>query len=202
MTHSADDSPFSRVFNALDALHRDDPKRVDIDGVSQPAELIYARRMSAWLERFDADASKCLRLAVRAQHLERWRVPRTDYPEGRTGYLTWRRDQGKRAGETAANLMTEAGYSEDDAQRTANIINKKGLKRDAEVQALEDCACLTFLENYFADFSRTVERERMIRIVQKTWGKMSPRARSLALELPMSETSAAIVQRALGDAPA
>lgn len=197
MTRASDTPAFSRVFDALDDLHRDDPQSVEIDGTAAPKELVYARRMSAWLEHIHPAAADTLRLAVRAQHLERWLVPRTDYPEGRTGYLTWRRDQGQRAGETAAKLMLGAGYREDDAERTATIINKKGLKRDAEVQALEDCACLTFLENYFADFSRTVERERMIRIVQKTWRKMSPEAQAMALELPMSEASTAIVREAL-----
>lgn len=201
MTCTSSSTPFIRVFNALDDLHRDDPKTVEIQDTTEPAELVYARRMTAWLAQLQSEPSEPLRLAVRAQHLERWQVPRTDYPDGRTGYLTWRRDQGKRAGETAARLMIEAGYSEDDAERTANIINKKGLKRDAEVQTLEDCACLAFLENYFADFSHTIERERMIRIVQKTWRKMSPRAHKLALELPMSEASSAIVNEALDDTP-
>ncbi|WP_344703003.1 DUF4202 domain-containing protein [Halomonas cibimaris] len=199
MTRAFDTTPFTAVFNALDSLHMDDPQTVDINGAAEPAEQVYARRMSAWLERLDADASECLRLAVRAQHLQRWQVPRADYPEGRVGYLTWRRDQSRRAGETAARLMRNAGYSEADAARTADIISKKGLKRDAEVQTLEDCACLSFLENYFADFSRTLARDHMIRIVQKTWGKMSPRARELALTLPMSERSAVIVGEALAD---
>ncbi|WNK19259.1 DUF4202 domain-containing protein [Halomonas piscis] len=189
------------VFNALDEIHRGDPRTVEVDGAAEPKELVYARRMSAWLEHLDGEPGEILRLAVRAQHLERWRLPRADYPEGRAGYLTWRRDQSRRAGETTAKLMIDAGYAEAEAERAARIIRKQGLKRDAEVQTLEDCACLVFLENYFADFSRTIERDHLIRIVQKTWRKMSPRARELALALPMSEASAAIVKEALADAP-
>ncbi|MGO1535022.1 MAG: DUF4202 domain-containing protein, partial [Halomonas sp.] len=135
---------------------------------------------------------------VRAQHLQRWLVPRAEYPEGRVGYLTWRRDQSIRAGDTTAQLMLEAGYSDKDANRAAKIIGKKGLGRDADVQALEDCACLVFLENYFADFSRKIEHDHMVRIVQMTWRKMSPRAHELALTLPMTDASLALVKEALG----
>ncbi|GAB2710264.1 DUF4202 domain-containing protein [Halomonas garicola] len=202
MTRAFTTTPFITVFDALDDLHRGDPRIVEVDGEAEPRELVYARRMSAWLEHIDSEPSDILRLAVRAQHLERWQLPRADYTEGRVGYLTWRRDQSRRAGETTARLMREAGYAEADAERAARIIRKQDLKRDAEVQTLEDCACLVFLENYFADFSRTIERDHLIRIVQKTWRKMSPGARELALALPMSETSAAIVQEALADAPA
>ncbi|SHM42024.1 DUF4202 domain-containing protein [Vreelandella subglaciescola] len=197
MTRASDTSAFSHVFDALDDLHRDDPKTVEINGADEPKELIYARRMSAWLAHIHPEATETLRLAVRAQHLQRWLVPRAEYPEGRVGYLTWRRDQSHQAGGTTAALMHKAGYGESDAERTANIIRKQGLGRDDDVQTLEDCACLVFLENYFADFSRTIERDHLIRIVQKTWRKMSPAAHELALTLPMSDASTALVHEAL-----
>src|SRR5690606_13295164 len=136
-------------------------------------------------------------IAVRAQHLQRWQVPRKEYPEGRAGYLAWRRDQGRRAGETAAGIMRESGYSAEDAERVAQMIRKQGLGRDAGAQAVEDCACLVFLENYFADFSRQVERDHLVDIVRKTWKKMSPRARELALLLPMADEARAVVEEAL-----
>lgn len=96
--------------------------------------------------------------------------------------------------------MRDAGYSAADAERTATIIRKQGLGRDADVQTLEDCACLVFLENYFADFSRKIDQQHMVRIVQKTWGKMSPQAHTLALTLPMNAPCAALVKEALGSA--
>ncbi|BBI52010.1 hypothetical protein HORIV_44310 [Vreelandella olivaria] len=94
--------------------------------------------------------------------------------------------------------MREAGYSDEEANRVKAIIGKKGLGRDPDVQALEDCACLVFLENYFADFSRKIKHDHMVRIVQMTWRKMSPRAHELALQLPMSDASLALVKEALG----
>lgn len=188
----------NRTLSAIDALHAQDPRSTrQADGTALPQELAYAERMTHWLFELKSDPGELLQLAVRAQHLQRWKVPRGDYPEGRVGYLTWRRDQGLRAGGTAATLMREAGFDDESAQRVADMIAKKGLGRDPEVQTLEDCACLVFLENYFADFSRKVEHDHMVRIVQKTWRKMSSQAHALALELPMSSTSAAIVKEAL-----
>lgn len=190
---------FEQTLAAIDTLHGEDPRATTLaDGTSMPQELAYAQRMSDWLDRVHDAPDEALRLAVRAQHLQRWLVPRAEYPEGRVGYLTWRRDQGIRAGDTTAQLMREAGYSDEDANRAAKIIGKKGLGRDDDVQALEDCACLVFLENYFADFSRKIEHDHMVRIVQMTWRKMSPRAHELALTLPMTDASLALVKEALG----
>lgn len=190
---------FNQTLDAIDALHAEDPRTTTLaDGTLIPQELAYAQRMSDWLDRVHDAPDDVLRLAVRAQHLQRWLVKREEYPEGRVGYLTWRRDQGVRAGTTTAQLMQDAGYSVEQANRAAAIIGKKGLGRDPDVQALEDCACLVFLENYFADFARKIEHDHMVSIVQKTWRKMSPRAHELALKLPMSDASAALVKEALG----
>lgn len=190
-------TPYHEALLALDRLHAEDPRRVTVEGQPQPLELWHAGRMSAWLEQLIESPGECLRLAVRAQHLKRWEVPRDDYPEGRVGYLTWRRDQGQRAGELTASIMREAGYSEAETDDTARMVRKQGLGRDPGTQAVEDCACLVFLENYFADFSRQVDHDHLIRIVQKTWRKMSPRAHELALALPMSDSDRALVEEAL-----
>lgn len=191
------ESPFEKSLAAIDALHAEDPRAIEVEGESLPLELWHGRRMSAWLEQLVDAPDELVQLAVRAQHLQRWQVPRRDYPEGRVGYLTWRRDQGQRAGETAARLMQESGYSAEEAEQVARMIRKQGLGRDEGTQAVEDCACLVFLENYFADFSRQVEHDHLIRIVQKTWKKMSPRAHELALGLPMAAEARALVEEAL-----
>lgn len=190
-------SPLDQTLAALDALHAEDPRRVEVDGEPVPQELWHAGRMSAWLERLHEHPDELMRLAVRGQHLQRWQVPRSDYPEGRVGYLTWRRDQGQRAGETTARLMQQAGYTAEQAERVARMIRKQGLGRDEGAQAVEDCACLVFLENYFGDFSKQIDHDHLIRIVQMTWKKMSPRAHELALGLPMTAEARGLVEEAL-----
>ena len=42
--------------------------------------------------------------AARAQHIHRWEIPRSDYPEGRAGYLKWRTDLGKLHADTASAI--------------------------------------------------------------------------------------------------
>ena len=190
-------TPFDKTLAALDALHAEDPRQINVADDTLPQELWHAGRMSAWLERLDPASDALTRIAVRAQHLQRWQVPRSDYPEGRVGYLTWRRDQGQRAAETTAQLMEEAGYSPEQAQQVARMIRKQGLGREAGTQAVEDCACLVFLENYFGDFSKQIDHDHLIRIVQMTWKKMSPRAHELALGLPMSDEARGLVEEAL-----
>ena len=192
------DTPYSRTLAALDALHAEDPRRVEVAGESVPRELWHAGRMSAWLERLHDRPDELMRLAVGGQPLQRWQVPRSDYPEGRVGYLTWRRDQGQRAGETTGGLMREAGFDDAAAEAVQRMIRKQGLGRDPGAQAVEDCACLVFLENYFGDFAKQIDHDHLIRIVQMTWKKMSPKAHELALGLPMSDEARGLVEEALG----
>src|ERR1043165_9359820 len=79
-----------RAFAAIDAANSFDPKSVNVDGVPRPANLFYGLRMSAELERFAPDASEELQIAARGQHIERWIIPRAQYPMERQGYHRWR----------------------------------------------------------------------------------------------------------------
>jgi hypothetical protein len=173
-----------------DIANAADPE-VEIDGpdsreAPHPAALLYGQRMSSELVRFCPDASEHLRIAARGQHIERWKLQRASYPEGREGYLTWRRDQGRYHASRVAGLMQEAGYGPDDSARVAGIIRKEGIKRDAEVQVLEDVACLVFMRWYFAGFAEGRDPEQVYRIVARTARKMSVQGRASAalLELP------------------
>ncbi len=144
---------FTEVLKRIDALNAADPEAETDGAEAQPAALLYGQRMSAELVRFCGEASEHLRIAVRGQHIERWKLARAAYPEGREGYLTWRRDQGLKHAERVAGLMRDAGYGQGDCDRVALIIRKEGIKRDAEVQVLEDVAALVFLRWYCAGFA-------------------------------------------------
>lgn len=194
-----DQSPrFQTALERLDALHAEDPRLEQVDGQEIPYELLYAQRMSAWLERVAPDASEGLRLAVRAQHLQRWRIPRSEYPMDRPGYLTWRRELGRRQAEQAAGVLREAGYDQATCDHVASLIRKENLRRDADAQALEDTACLVFIEHYLADFATGYDdEEKLLRIIRKTWNKMSSRGHELALTVPLSEDKQALLQKAL-----
>ncbi|WP_280569692.1 DUF4202 domain-containing protein [Chromohalobacter sp. 296-RDG] len=190
-------TPFQFAQEALDTAHAEDPKHEMTEEGEQPAELLYAQRMSDWLARVAPEASEPLQLAVRAQHLRRWEVPRDDYPRDRPGYLAWRRDLGRRQAALAEEIVREAGYDEAAVEHVGALIRKENLKRDADTQALEDAACLVFMAHYFSDFAREHDDDKLVRIVAKTWRKMSPRGHELASALTLPEREREIVARAL-----
>ncbi|WP_220347733.1 DUF4202 domain-containing protein [Alkalilimnicola ehrlichii] len=196
---SESSSRFEDAIARLDAVHAQDPRHENVDGEPVPAELLYAQRMSDWLERLLPDASEALRLAVRSQHLRRWRIPRADYPLGRAGYHAWRRQLMRQQADEAAAILREAGYDDELCERVASLVRKENLRRDAETQALEDAACLVFLQHYFADFAADHSEEKLVGIVRKTWNKMSDQAKALAGELSLSPGEQAIVEQALAE---
>lgn len=168
---------------AIDAANAHDPDRSEGD----PAAQLYGRRMTEELSRLFPDASEPLQIAARGQHIERWILKRADYPQGREGYLTWRRDLARHHAARVGEIMVAAGYDRDSADAAGKMIRKEGIKRDPDVQALEDVICFVFLKWYFAPFSTTQDPDKMQRIVEKTARKMSEegRARVLAeFELP------------------
>lgn len=178
---------------AIDALHAEDPAR----DAGEPAELVYARRMTAALERLAPDASEALQLAVRAQHLQRWTLPRSDYPEGKAGYHAWRNEQKRRHAALAAEALRGAGYDDATITRVGELVQKRRLSKDPETQALEDAACLVFLENRLLDFAEGRDEDGLVTILQKTWAKMSEAGRAQALALELSDAARALVARAL-----
>lgn len=191
---------FRAAIAAIDALNAEDPSREREGRDEAPAALLYGRRMSAWLLRLAPAAPETLRLAARAQHIARWKISRGDYPQGRAGYLHWRRDLGRFHAETTGAILQQAGYAAEEIARVGDLLQKKGLKRDPDAQTLEDAACLVFLEHEFADFSRRHDDEKIIDILRKTLLKMSERGRAeavtLAAALPADRR--ALVERAMG----
>jgi len=175
----------------IDAANGADPNRVEADGKEWPKELLYSERMSDMLERYAPQADEVMKLAIRAQHIERWKSPRNAYPMDRIGYLKWRKDLYKMQGETTARLLREAGYDEDSAARAENAVAKKNLKTNPDTQLLEDVTDLVFIEHYMLEFvgkHPEYDEDKWIDIIQKTWNKMSPAAHEFALsgklELP------------------
>ncbi|SEN67328.1 protein of unknown function [Paracoccus alcaliphilus] len=166
------------AFAAIDAANAKDPTQED----GQPAALLYGQRMTDQQQLLYPDASEPLRIACRGQHIERWMLPRNAYPMDRAGYLQWRQEQGRRHAERVAGIMADAGYDADDIDHARRMLTKQGIKRDDEVQALEDVACFTFIRWYLGDFAAEQPDDRMERIIEKTARKMSATARARALQ--------------------
>lgn len=193
-------SPNERCEQALrrfDEANAADPRRETVDGEKHPTELIYGRRMSTWLDRIAPDAPEAVRLAVRAQHIRRWEIPRESYSMDRPGYRAWRTDLGKFHAETAAAILREVGYDAEMISHVESILRKERLKTDPDSQLLEDVACMVFLDHYFEDFIDEHDEPKLVSIVRRTWAKMSDRGHTVALKLYLSERAQKIVDKAL-----
>src|SRR3990172_8362986 len=175
------------AINRFDQANAQDPNKEEYEGIYYPTELLYAKRMTKWLEILNPKASDPLKLAVRAQHIRRWEIPREKYPKDRRGYLQWRTALAKHHAALAEKNLKEVGFDAGFIAEVKSLIKKENLKKNPETQTLEDAACLVFLENYMTDFSTKHDEEKLKRIVVKTWGKMSERGQAEAKKLHLPE---------------
>ncbi|MBI2767751.1 MAG: DUF4202 domain-containing protein [Chloroflexi bacterium] len=193
----ADPARFARAIAAIDTANAADPTTLTAGGKARPKELVHAEMMTAWVQRLRPDAPEPLLLAARAHHIRRWEVPRGSYPNDRRGYLRWRTGlHAFHAGRTAEILRAE-GYGDDTIARVGQLIRKDNLGRDDDAQAMEDALCLVFLETQLIELAGRVDRARMVTVLQKTWKKMSPAGRDLALALTLPEAGRDLVREAL-----
>jgi hypothetical protein len=191
------DEHLERVISAIDVANDADPTRITENGATYGAARLYGERMTAWLQKLTPEPSELLQIAVRAQHLERFTLPRSAYPMGKPGYFRWRNEQKRRHAARLTELMKAAGYSDEEADRAAAIVRKENLRFDPEVQLLEDCACLVFLQHEFADFAVSHPDEKVIDILAKSWAKMSKRAQEEASKLDLPHHLVPLVQQAV-----
>ena len=188
---------FQRAVALFDQANSQDPNQELVKGVEHPKELLYARRMSDWLEKFHPEASEELQLAARSQHICRWTIPRDSYPMDRKGYLLWRTELKNFHAQKAEEILSSVGYDRDPIDRVRSLILKQRLKSDPESQTLEDVVCLVFLEYYFEDFAAKHKPEKVVSILRKTWNKMSEKGRNTALNLEFEDQLQALIHQAI-----
>jgi hypothetical protein len=188
---------FEKAMHLFDLANEEDPNRESFEGNEYPKELLYARRMTERLNSFEPDASEALQLAVRCQHIQRWKIPRESYDMNRQGYLKWRNDLKTFHAEKAAEILESVGYEDELIEKVQFLLLKKQLKRNEMTQTLEDVICLVFLEYYFDQFSEKYEEEKLLDILKKTWSKMSEKGRKAAGELRLADRSLQLISKAL-----
>jgi hypothetical protein len=186
-----------RALAAIDAANADDPHTIEIGGRVRPKELAHSELMTAWIRRMVDHPTDAQLLAARAHHLRRWVMPRSSYPEGRAGYLRWRRDQGRRQAEEAAAILADCGYDDATIARVRQIVRKDQLKTDPEVQVHEDALCLVFLQTQLVELAGRLDEQTSIDVLAKTVAKMTPRGRSEAVELPLEPEARLALEQAL-----
>lgn len=195
-------SVFDQAVALIDAANGEDPNRVTVDGKDWPKELLYSHRMSDMLQRFAPDADDAMKLALRAQHIQRWKSPRDNYPMDRIGYLQWRKDLYKFHAQTAAELLTQAGYGDEVITRVRRAVAKQQIKENPDTQLLEDVTDLVFIEHYMLEFAGKhpeYDEEKWLDIVRKTWKKMSGSAQQFALSggVRLPEPLIPLIQKAV-----
>ncbi|WP_419848322.1 DUF4202 domain-containing protein [Candidatus Poriferisocius sp.] len=181
---------------AIDQANADDPHTIVVGSTVRPKEQAHAEMMTEWVQRLDPDADDAQQVAARAHHLRRWALPRTDYPEGRAGYLHWRTAQAKRHAADVVDIVTLVGYDDAFAADVSAIVAKRGLATDPRVQTHEDALCLVFLETQFDELADKLGDDHMAEVLAKTLAKMSPAARRIAQDLELSPRAAALLEAA------
>ena len=195
---------FDKAIALIDAANGEDPNAEVVDEKSWPKEHLYAHRMSNMLQRYAPDADEAVRLAIRAQHIQRWKSPRTDYPMNRKGYHQWRTGLYKFHADTAALLLQQAGISADIIERVKLAVGKRALKSNADTRMVEDVAGLVFIEHYmqaFVDKHPEYDEDKWIDIIRKTWRKMSPHAHEFSLSggITLPEPLIPLIQKAVSE---
>ena len=161
--------------------------------------LKYSEQCFKWLGKLKPDYSEAQELAARCQHFKRWEIPRSDYPMDKKGYHQWRIGLYTYQADKAEEVLAKVGYDSSVIEEVKSMIAKKNLRRDENSQLIEDVACLVFLENYIQPFASTKDysEEKWIKIIQKTWGKMSEKAHKFALEINYPQPILELIQKAL-----
>ncbi|MBK7645686.1 MAG: DUF4202 domain-containing protein [Betaproteobacteria bacterium] len=170
---------FNKAIALFDAANAQDPNLDD----GQPKELLYAQRMTDMIGRFAPEASEVAQLAVRAQHIQRWTVPRSNYPLGKPGYFAWRTGLYQIHAQIAGELMAQAGYGDSMIEQVKTAVSKQGIKTNPDTQMLEDVTSLVFIEHYMLGFAgqhAEYTEEKWLGIIRKTWKKMSGTAHAFA----------------------
>ena len=193
---------FKKALALIDAANSEDPNQETADGKAWPKELLYSQRMSDMLQRYAPDADDAVKLGIRAQHIQRWKSARSDYPMDRQGYLQWRTGLYKFHAETAGNLLQQAGYDEDSIARVKQMVGKRGLKTSPDTQLLEDVTDLVFIEHYMLGFAGKhpeYDEAKWLEIIRKTWKKMSTRGQQFALagNIKLPEPLVPLIQKAV-----
>ncbi len=169
----------------IDVANSEDPNYETSGGKDWPKELLYSHRMLDMLERYSPDADDAMKLAVSAQHIQRWKLPRSDYPMDRKGYHQWRARLNRFHADTVADLLVKAGYDNEFITRVTQAVGKKSLKTNPDTQLLEDVAGLVFFEYYLLNFANRhpeYDEQKWIDIIARIWKKMSANAQRFVLD--------------------
>ena len=176
MSAPSERASLAQAFDAIDAANAADPNLIG----ERPRALVQGERATLWLQRLAPQAPDALRLATRGHHVGRWTIARTAYPEGRAGYLRWRRDLKHVHADLLGALLPPCGVAPAVVEQVQRLVAKQGPQAAPEAQAFEDVVCLVFLETQFEDLIDRLDEQKTVDVLRKTLPKMSAAAIALA----------------------
>jgi len=193
---------FEVAVELIDAANSEDTNLETSDGKELPKELLYSHRMSDMQQRYAADTDDAMKLALRAQHIQRWKYPRNEYPMDRKGYHLWRTNLYSFHADTVAALLLEAGYDDEFIKRVKLAVSKKSLNSNLDTQLLEDVSALVFIEHYmlaFVEKHPEYDEDKWILIIKRTWNKMTEKGHAFALSgsIKLPESLIPLIQQAV-----
>jgi hypothetical protein len=189
---------FESASVAIDDANAADPVHIHVRGALQPLAQVHGRLAAEWVAQLYPDLDELASLAARAHHLRRWEVPRSEYPEGKAGYHRWKRDQRARHASDVGTLLTAHGYTADEVAQVQAYVRREDLAGTPGSQAVEDAACLVFIETQLADVRLKLDRDHLIDVLRKTARKMSPLALGAVARIPLGVEEQQLLADALG----
>lgn len=192
-----DHEKLRHILTDIDEVNSDDPRSAEVAGTAYPYELLYGKRMSEMLRQYEPEPTIFLQIAARGQHIGRWKIPRSEYPMDRQGYLKWRSKLKIYHADVLNEIMQQRGYTQEEIENVRVLVIKKGLKSDTEAATLEDVVCFVFLKFYLEEFAAQHEEGKVLDILRKTWGKMTEKGQHWARTMELPASVAGIVKKAL-----
>ena len=185
---------YDAAIAAIDAANAEDPTVVEVRGQQVALALVHGQLAAEWIDKLVDQPDETLRLAARAHHLRRWELPRDGYPSGRAGYLRWRRDQKVRHANDVAAILESCGYETSEIEAVQRLIRRESVDG---TQAVEDAACLVFIETQLASIAERMDHDLLIDVIRKTARKMSDRGLSLVASIPLGDAEKSLLNQAL-----
>ncbi|MCH8148493.1 MAG: DUF4202 domain-containing protein [Planctomycetes bacterium] len=195
------DERFDSAIEEFDKVNEQDPRTEIVDGDALPKELLFARRVYAWVQKLVENPSETLLLATRSHTLRRWAIPRDRYAMTTSAYHEWRQALAELHAKEAEKILADVGYGTETIDTVCRLITRAAWPADADALALEDADCLVFLETKLGQYVDQWDEEKMSRVLRRTYNKMTTQAREAVATLNLGEKERAAIDLALSDAP-
>lgn len=171
-----------QAFKLFDEYNQQGPRLITWKGAEYPQEYAHALMLFEWVLFLQSVCGEELLLASRCQHIGRSEIPIDSYPEDRDGYLKWRKELALHHAIISGELMKKVGYEDQKINRVKEILLKKRIKQDSEVQIMENAPCLFFLEYQYEDLRIKYldDPDKMINILYRSLLKMDSHGHAVA----------------------